>query len=102
MILISRRISSRYGLRGVRVGEATHMGPPRIRVLLDPASQWSEVPTTVVATSREVDTPTNLPRPLQSHQQAKLREFWARTSLPQSLQVKMMLFRRATTVRDPV
>ena len=38
------------------MGEATHPGPPRIRVLLDPASQWSEVPTTVVATSREVDT----------------------------------------------
>ena len=55
MILISRRISARYGLRGVRVGEATHTGPPRIRVLLDPASQWSEVPTTVAATSREID-----------------------------------------------
>ena len=36
--------------------EATHPGSPRIRVLLDPASEWSEVPTTVVVTSREVDT----------------------------------------------
>ena len=34
MILISHRISARYGLRGARVGEATHPGPPRIRVLL--------------------------------------------------------------------
>ena len=56
MILISRRISARYGLPGARVGEATHPGPPRIRVLLDLASQWSEVPTIVVATSREGDT----------------------------------------------
>ena len=37
-------------------GEATLPGPPRIHVLLDLASQWSEVPTPVVATSREVDT----------------------------------------------
>ena len=56
-ILFLRRISARYGLRGVRVGEAAHPGPPRIRVLLDPASHWSEVPTTAnAATSREVDS----------------------------------------------
>ena len=37
--------------------EAAHPGLPRIRVFLDPASQWSEVPTTAnAATSREVDS----------------------------------------------
>ena len=43
-------------------GEAAHPVSPRIRVLLDLASQWSEVPATVSA-------------------EAKLRELWARTSL---------------------
>ena len=40
---------SRHGLRGVRVGEASNPGPPRLRFVNTP----SQVPTTVPANSRE-------------------------------------------------
>ena len=37
-------LSRRPGLRGFRIGEAAHPGPPRLRILLDSVSQWSQVP----------------------------------------------------------
>ena len=46
-IWVARREGGRSGAPGASADP---------RVLLDPASQWSEVPTTVAATSREVDT----------------------------------------------
>ena len=42
--------NSRYGLRAVRVGEASHPGPPRLRLVGTP----SELPTTVPASSGDV------------------------------------------------
>ena len=42
--------NSRYGLRAVRVGEASHPGPPRFQLVMTP----SELPTTVPASSGDV------------------------------------------------
>ena len=41
--------------------------------MLDPASQWSEVPTTAATVKGGLKPPTDLPFPQSSHQQAKLR-----------------------------
>ena len=60
------------------MGEAGAPGPPRIRVLLDFASQWCPLQLRL----GRLIPPTDLPFSLSSHRQAKLREFWARAFTP--------------------
>ena len=43
----SLRCAARHNLRGLRIGEAAHPGPPKLRILLDSASQWSQVPIAI-------------------------------------------------------
>ena len=56
---------ARYGLRGVRVGEASHPGPPELMVRLG-VDSWSEVPLVVAsvgaATTRDSGTASVCPR----------------------------------------
>ena len=68
------RCAARYSLRGFRIGEAAHPGPPRLRILLDSASQWSQLPivpaegTSTVAASQGA-IPRNLVE-FRGHEQA--------------------------------
>ena len=48
------RREARYGLRGVRIGEASHPGPPKLRIVGADAS-LGEVPPTVPASAGALD-----------------------------------------------
>ena len=50
------RCAALYDLRGIRIGEVAHPGPPRLRILLESASEWSQVdPTSTVVASQRCD-----------------------------------------------